>query len=103
MNALTSRPFKLRFDFCTEGCSNVWQAHGDIVEQANIDGAEVWNVEYMGDAPNGWPMLDITFQCIETAKAYTCIYLGLGPIDKAWDVYVDDEVGEYISCGEFVG
>ena len=95
-------PFQLDFDFCLEGVRNAWEAHGLIMSEAQLETAEVHSVEYVGDAPNGWPMMRITFQCIESAKAYTCIYLGLGPIDKAWDVYIDEDVNEFISTGQFV-
>lgn len=97
------RTFRIEFDMSTEGYDNFWQAHGAIVEEARLDGASVHNVEYMGDAPNAWPIIAITFDCIESAKEYTSVYLGLGPINGAWDVYTDDEVNEYISNGRFVG
>jgi hypothetical protein len=97
------KPFIVDYDFCLEGVDNVWEAHGLVCSEARIDSGDVHNVEYTGDAANGWPMLRITFSCIEVAKAYTSIYLGLGPIEKAWDVYVDEEVNEYISLGKFVG
>lgn len=92
--------FRLDFDFCLEGVRNAWEAHGEIMAEAMIETAEVHNVEYIGDAPNRWPMMRITFQCIETAKAYTCAYLGLN--QDAWDVHVDDEVNKYVSSGRFM-
>lgn len=104
INDSSMRPFQLEFDFCLEGVSNAWEAHGMLVTDAKLETAEVWSVEYIGDAANGWPTMRITFQCIESAKAYTAIYLGLGPIGgNAWTVYSDDEVLEYISTGTFVG
>jgi hypothetical protein len=98
-----AKSFRVNYDMCTEGCNDFWEAHALIVKEAQIDPAEIWNVEYKGDAPNAWPMIEVTFQSIEVAKSYTCVYLGLGPIDGAWDVYTDDEVNEYLSDGEFVG
>lgn len=100
---MTTRSFKVQYDMCTEGCKNFWEAHALIIDEANIDPAEVHNVEYLGDGPNNWPMINVTFNCIETAKVYTAIYLGLGPIEGAWDIYVDEEVNEYIQGGEFIG
>ena len=97
-----TKRFAISYDFCLEGVNNAWEAHGAIMHEADIETACVHNVEYIGDAPNTWPMLKVTFDCIETAKAYTSVYLGLGPIDSVWDVYKDDEVGEYISYGKFV-
>lgn len=99
---LLSRAIKATFDMCTEGCKSFWEAHSHIVEESGIDAAEIWNVEYKGDAPNGWPMLEVTFQSMEVAKLYTCVYLGLGPIVDAWDVYIDEEVNEYLSTAEYV-
>lgn len=98
-----AKSFRVNYDMSTEGCVDFWEAHSFVVKEAKIDGAEIHNVEYLGDASNGWPEIAVTFNCIETAKAYTATYLGLGPIDGAWDVYMDDEVNEYISTGEFVG
>lgn len=94
------RTFVITYDFCLEGVRNAWEAHGMIMHEADIETACVYNVEYVGDAPNGWPMLKVTFDCIETAKVYTSVYLGLGA--KAWDIDTDEEVNEYISHGSFV-
>ena len=93
---------KATFDMCTEGCDSFWEAHSHIVEESGIDPTDILNVEYKGDAPNGWPMLEVTFNRTEVAKLYTCVYLGLGPIVDAWDVYIDDEVNEYLSDAEYV-
>jgi hypothetical protein len=95
-------PFRVTFDMSTEGYDNFWQAHGAIVEEARLDGASIHNTEYIGDAPNGWPMIAVTFDCIESAKEYTASYLGLGPINGAWDVYMDDEVNDYLLSGKFI-
>lgn len=92
------RPFHLDFEFSLEGVRNAWEAHALIMTEAGVDTAEVHNVEYLGDTPNYWPNLRVTFQCLETAKAYTAVYLGLG---TKWSVEVDDEVGEYIASGQF--
>lgn len=95
-------PFRVAFDVSTEGVDNFWAAHALIVVESRLDGASIHNVEYMGDAPNGWPMIAVTFDCIESAKEYTASYLGLGPINGAWDVYMDEEVNDYISSGKFI-
>jgi len=95
------RSFKVRYEMCTEGCNGFWGSHALIVDEANIDHAEIHNVEYIGDAPNGWPEIEVTFNCIETAKMYTAIYLGIDVAD-GWDVYADDEVMEYLAPGQFV-
>lgn len=102
--AVISRPrtFRVSFDMSTEGCDNFWDAHAATVTEARLDGASVHNVEYVGDAANGWPTIAVTFDCIESAKEYTAAYLGLGPINGAWDVYMDEEVNEYISGGKFM-
>lgn len=92
--------FALNFDMCTEGCNNAWEAHGLICAEAEIEDAEVHNVEYIGLAPNGWPQLRVTFSSLEVAKVYTAVYLGIG-IDP-WTIDTDEEVGDYISSGEFV-
>lgn len=96
-----SRAFKVSYDISTEGCCNFWEAHALITKEAKIDPAEIHNVEYMGDACNGWPEIAVTFNCIETAKMYTAIYLGHSLAQ--WDVYTDEDVNEYIADGEFVG
>ena len=86
---------KVTFDMSTEGCNSFWEAHSLIVKESGLDGAEIWNVEYKGDAPNGWPMIEVTFQSTEVAKLYTATYLGL-------DSVLDDEVDEYLSTSEYV-
>lgn len=96
-----SRVFKVRYDMSTEGCSSFWEAHALITKEAQIDPAEIHNVEYMGDSCNGWPEIAVTFNCIETAKMYTAIYLG--HTLTQWDIYTDEEVNSYIADGEFVG
>jgi hypothetical protein len=55
---------------------------------------------YKGEAANGWPTLAIVFASIECAKAFTYVYLGFG--ESTPDVYLDDEVGEYVAFGKFV-
>lgn len=96
------KAFRVSYDISTEGCDSFWEAHALIAKEARIDGAEIHNVEYLGDAANGWPEIAVTFQCIETAKAYTAAYLGLGPAEGMWDIYVDEEVNEYLATGVFV-
>ena len=95
-------PFRVTFDMSTEGVDNFWAAHALTVVESRLDGASIHNVEYIGDAPNGWPMIAVTFDCIESAKEYTASYLGLGPINGLWDVYMDDEVNDYLLTGKFI-
>ena len=95
-------PFRISFEMNEEGVDNFWQAHALTVEEARLDGESVHNVEYVGQAANGWPRIAVTFDCIESAKEYTACYLGLGPIGGLWDVYMDEEVGDYIQQGRFV-
>jgi len=98
-----SNQFRLSFDFCTEGYANVWEAMGATLAGSVQSADAIVRVEYTGEAPNGWPMLEVTFATIECAKAFTYAYLGY-TLDNSseWDVYTDDEVSEYISHGEFV-
>ena len=98
-----SRPhyvLKVTFDMCTEGCDSFWEAHSHIVEESGIDPTDILNVEYKGEAPNGWPMLEVTFNHTPAAKLYTAIYLGLNV--REWDVYIDEEVNEYLGPAEYV-
>lgn len=95
-----AKEFRVQYDISTEGCCNFWEAHALITKEAKIDAAEIHDVQYMGDGPNGWPMIAVTFNCIETAKMYTAIYLGHSLTQ--WDIYTDEEVNEYISDGVFV-
>ncbi len=95
----SSKPFTLQFDMALEGVANVWEAHSLICKEAELECADVHNAEYIGQAPNGWPTLSVTFSNLECAKVYTAVYLGLG-IDP-WTIDTDEEVGEYISGGTF--
>jgi hypothetical protein len=98
-----NRPFQLEFDFSTEGVRNAWEAHAITTTEAQLDTAEVWSVEYIADAPNGWPILRITFASLPCARAYVSVYLGLGRIGEGqWDAYKEDEVGEFVMSGRFV-
>jgi hypothetical protein len=96
-------PFRLSFDFSTEGYDNVWDAMAATLAESVQPSDAILQAEYTGLAPNGWPMLAITFASIECAKAFTAAYLGYNLRDTSkWDVYTDEEVGEYISHGKFV-
>jgi hypothetical protein len=96
-------PFRLSFDFSTEGYDNVWDAMAATLAESVQPSDAILQAEYTGLAPNGWPMLAITFASIECAKAFTYVYLGYGEAENVdADVYSDDEVGEYIRHGKFV-
>ena len=99
----TNRPFTLEFDFCTEGCENVWEAMAATLAGSIQPDEAIVSAEYVGGGVNGWPILSISFASIECAKAFTYSYLGytLANSDD-WDVYTDDEVGEYVANGRFV-
>jgi hypothetical protein len=97
-------PFRLSFDISTEGYDNVWDAVGATLAESVQPSDAIVSAKYTGLAPNGWPTVQITFASVECAKAFTYAYLGytLGEGSRAWDVYTDGEVGEYIQTGEFV-
>jgi hypothetical protein len=93
------KPFNLQFEMALEGVANVWEAHSLICTEAQLECADVHNVEYIGQTSNAWPIISVTFSNLECAKVYTAVYLGLG-IDP-WTIDTDEEVGEYISGGVF--
>lgn len=98
-----SRPhyvLKATFDMSTEGCDSFWEAHALIVKESGVAPEDILNVEYKGDGPNGWPMLEVTFDRTESAKVYTATYLGLDV--SGWDVLTDDEVNDYLATAEYV-
>jgi hypothetical protein len=98
-----SNQFRLGFDFCTEGYANVWEAVGATLAESVQPTDAIVRVEYTGEAPNGWPMVEVTFATIECAKAFTYAYLGYNLSNpQDWDVHTDEEVGEYVSHGRFV-
>jgi hypothetical protein len=101
--AFAPAPFRLSFDFSTEGHDNVWEAMAATLVASIQPDTAILRAEYIGLAPNGWPTASITFASIECAKAFTYAYLGY-TLDNAkdWDVHTDDEVGEYVAFGEFV-
>ncbi len=101
--ALAPTPFRLEFDFSTEGFANIYEAIGAMLADSVQPGNAIISVRYMGSEANGWPTVSITFASIECAKAFTYAYLGY-TLDNAdqWDAHTDDEVGEYVSYGEFV-
>ena len=96
-------PFSLEFDICTEGCSNVWEAMALVLEDSVQPSDAISSAMYIGETPNGWPILSIVFASFDCAKAFTYAYLGY-TLDNSdeWEVDTDDEVGEYVSYGKFV-
>ena len=99
----TMVPFRLEFDFSTEGYANVWGAIASTLADSVQPSDAILAVEGVGENGNGWPTMAVTFASVECAKAFTYAYLGY-TLDNAdaWDVHTDEEVGEYIRTGEFV-
>jgi hypothetical protein len=97
------RAFVLEFDISTEGYQNVWDAHSAMVKTGRLHPTlDVISVAPWGTAPNGWPVLSVTFASLEAAKAYTFAYLGYDEDTNVPDVYTDEEVNEYVAFGKFV-
>jgi hypothetical protein len=95
-------PFRLCFDFSTEGYDNAWEAVGATLAESVQSSDAILRVECTG-LMNGWPVMQITFASVECAKAFTYAYLGYTLNNASdWDVRTDDEVGEYVGYGEFV-
>jgi monomeric isocitrate dehydrogenase len=96
-----SMPFKATFDMACEGVANIWEAHGLISVEAELESSDILSVRYTGESNyNGWPMLTIVFANINAAKVYTAVWMGMD-ISK-WDVYTDEDVNDYLAHGSFV-
>lgn len=92
-------PIKVQYDYTVEGFDNVWQAHGALMAEAELMDQDVLTVKYDGVISSAGPSLTIIFKSIGAAQAYTAVYLGLD-IDN-WNVYTDEEVGEYLSLAQY--
>ena len=102
MTASISMPFQASYDMACEGVANVWEAHGLISTEAELEDADILSVRYDGTSnySSGWPMLTIVFANTNAAKVYTAVWLGMD-ISK-WDVYTDEDVNDYLAHGSFV-
>jgi hypothetical protein len=97
-----SMPFQASYDMACEGVANVWEAHGLISTEAELEDADILSVRYDGTSnySSGWPTLTIVFANTNAAKVYTAVWLGMD-ISK-WDVYTDEDVNDYLAHGSFV-
>ena len=95
-----SMPFQASYDMVCEGVKNIWEAHGLIAAEAELQTEDILSVKYMGENYNNLPMLEVVFASSSAAKVYTAVYLGMDISD--WDVHTDEEVNDYLAYGEFV-
>ena len=96
-----SMPFQASYDMACEGVANIWEAHGLISAEAELESSDILSVRFSGESNyNGWPMLTITFANTNAAKVYTAVWMGMD-ISK-WDVYTDEDVNDYLAHGTFV-
>jgi len=100
-SASISMPFQATFDMACEGVANIWEAHGLISVEAELESSDILSVRYTGESNyNGWPTLSIVFANTNAAKVYTAVWMGMD-ISK-WDVYTDEDVNDYLAHGSFV-
>jgi hypothetical protein len=83
-----------------EGVKNIWEAHGLIAAEAELETEDILSVKYTGENYNNLPMLEVVFASSSAAKVYTAVYLGMDI--GAWDINTDEEVNDYLSYGEFI-
>ena len=96
-----SMPFQASYDMACEGVANIWEAHGLISAEAELESSDILSVRFSGESNyNGWPMLTIVFANTNAAKVYTAVWMGMD-ISK-WDVYTDEDVNDYLAHGTFV-
>ena len=102
MTSTISMPFQTCYDMSCEGVANIWEAHGLIAAEAELEDADILSVRYTGESnySSGWPMLTIVFANINAARVYTAVWMGMD-ISK-WDVYTDEDVNDYLAHGSFV-
>jgi len=99
-SASISMPFQAQYDMSTEGVKNIWEAHGLISAEAELQTEDILSAKYVGENYNGFPMLEIVFASSSAAKVYTAVYLGMDISE--WDVNTDEEVNDYLAYGEFI-
>ena len=96
-----SMPFQATFDMACEGVANIWEAHGLISAEAELETEDILSVRYTGESNyNGWPTLSIVFANTNAAKVYTAVWMGMDI--SQWDVYTDEDVNDYLAHGSFV-
>lgn len=93
-------PFQASFDMSCEGVKNIWEAHGLIAAEAELETSDILSVRYTGENYNSFPMLEVVFASSSAAKVYTAVYLGMDI--GSWDVHTDEEVNDYLAYGEFI-
>ncbi len=94
-------PFQATFDMACEGVANIWEAHGLISAEAELETEDILSVRYTGESNyNGWPTLSIVFANTNAAKVYTAVWMGMDI--SQWDVYTDEDVNDYLAHGSFV-
>ena len=94
-----SMPFQATFDMACEGVANIWEAHGLISAEAELESDDILSVRFRGLAANGLPELEVIFDSTSAARVYTAAYLGLDVTN--WTIYHDEDVNEYLAFGEF--
>jgi len=99
-SASISTPFQASYDMVCEGVKNIWEAHGLITAEAELETSDIISVRYTGENYNNLPTLEVLFASSSAAKVYTAVYLGMDIGD--WDIRTDEEVNDFLAYGEFV-
>ena len=99
-SASISMPFQASYDMVCEGVKNIWEAHGLIAAEAELQTEDILSAKYTGENYNNLPMLEVVFASSSAAKVYTAVYLGMDI--GSWDVRTDEEVNDYLAYGEFI-
>ena len=81
-------PITTSYDIACSDASNEWEAVGHMLAAAAVDARGI-QVTYKGIAPNGWPVMEMTFPNEETARRVTAAYMGI------FNIY-DEEVTDYL-------
>tara|TARA_Y100000389_G_C17462328_1_gene522788 strand:- start:603 stop:929 length:327 start_codon:yes stop_codon:yes gene_type:complete len=99
-SASISMPFQASYDMVCEGVKNIWEAHGLITAEAELETSDIISVKYTGENYNNLPTLEVVFASSSAAKVYTAVYLGMDI--SSWDINTDEEVNDYLAYGEFI-
>lgn len=99
-SASISMPFQASYDMVCEGVKNIWEAHGLITAEAELETSDIISVKYTGENYNNLPTLEVVFASSSAAKVYTAVYLGMDI--GSWDINTDEEVNDYLAYGEFI-
>ena len=102
MNKTTSisMPFEASYDMVCEGVKNIWEAHGLIAAEAELETSDILSAKYTGENYNNLPMLEVVFASSSAAKVYTAVYLGMDI--GQWGIDTDEEVNDYLAHGSFI-